>query len=285
MKRLYIFALLGLVTLAIAQAPFVIRDSKTNPTIYIEGLDGTIEPDNSFELSGKVVVKQITDGITMTCSKVTGKLVKVGSATEMDDVKLTGGVKVTKVSADSTVNVSGGSGNYDLKGDLRQITLNSNVSFGFVGTEAKKVGNATQKKDSDMTAHGSSVVTTFKKTKKAGTQKEIAEIQSATLQGPITFSGTQISKVDDKIKTSKFSAKADKMTYSASGSAGSPEIVLTGKNIEITQSGDDDGIDVSGAKVITLTLNSSNEIVRIKFSSGGGEQVKTVYTKDGKGGN
>ncbi len=279
MKRLLIFALLGTTAFAATQNRLVYRDSKKNPRIQIEGNNGFFAPDKSFELSGNVLVKQIEDNLTMSCGKATGDFVKVDNKSEFDNVRLTGGVSAKQEGKASTLTASGSSADYDLKGALRSLTLRNNVKLGFSGTSEVK-GTT---KASTMTVDASNANLIFRKTQ-PDAKKRTMQIESAEIDGPIAFDGVEVSTTDGKVKKQKLSVKASKLTFTSNAETGTSEVRLTG-NLEIHEEDENgDGPDISGARSLVLQLDKEFNITKVKFSSEGVGQIRSVFnTKSGKG--
>lgn len=279
MKRLLIFVLLGTTAFAATQNRLVYRDSKKNPRIQIEGNNGFFAPEKSFELSGNVVVKQLEDKLTMSCGKATGDFVKIENKSEFDKVRLTGGVKANQEGKGSSLAASSTSANYDLNGSLRTLVLNGNVKLDFSGTSEVKG----TKKDSVMSVDASSANVVFRKTN-PDAKKNTLSIESAEIDGPITFDGVETSKADGKVKKQKISVKASKLTFTAKGESDAPEVRLTG-NLEIHEEDENgEGPEISGARLLILQLDKDFNIVKVKFSSDGVGQIRSVFnTKSGKG--
>ena len=287
MKRLPLIVFVGLVAFAVAQDRLVFRDRKKDPRVQIEGNQGFFIPDKSFELSGNVVVRQLVDKLTMSCQKATGDLVKVTGKTEFDNVHLTGGVQVDQIGQTSSFGATGSKADYDLKDSLRHLNLGGNVVLDFSGesdvkADPKKQGSKPGKKSSTLNVKATDADVTFKKITKDN--KESIEVQAVTVTGPIQFNGNEVTKVEGKTSTQKFTARADRMTFRAKGESGNAEVRLTG-NLEIHQQDDSgDGPDIAGAKSLVLQLNDNYEIISIRFSSDGSGQIKTTFPPKGKGG-
>ena len=298
MKRFQLVVMIGLVAMVNAQPQtgthrqIRFQDSAKKPNIVVMGNEGFLKPGESFELSGNVQIRQGEEQTTITCAKATGNFVKVGNKTEFDNVKLTGGVKLNQVtltkdgSPSSTVGATGDRAEYDLKDAFRVVKLFDDVVVTFQSEETRAAIKTTKAVDitSDMKTTAKSAVLTFKQRTDPKANKNYAEMQSAVIDGPIQFTGHQIIKEDNKIKQQKVTAKADQMRYTVSGSSGHPEVRLEG-NLEFHQLGaDDDGTVVEGANLLILTLDDNFNIVGLKFSSNGGNQVKSTLSKgDGKG--
>lgn len=263
MKRFSLLVLSGFVAFAFAQQRIVFRDSKKNTRVQIEGNQGFFIPDKSFELTGNVIVKQIVEKLTMTCAKATGDFVKVAGKTEFDNVRLTGGVKVTKASDTTAFGATGNSADYDIKGDQRVIKLNGDVTLDF---------RATGSQTSTWNAKASSATVTVNKSDNF--------LDAANLSGPLTFNGTEVERSG---KTTKFTVKAQTFNYRAKGESGNPEIRLE-KNIEMSQEGGDQDAEITGAQLLVLELNKENQITKIRFSSGGEGQIKSTFIQTKKGG-
>jgi hypothetical protein len=297
MKRFQLIVLLGLFSLSIArdplgQKPILFRDSAKSPHITIQGNKGALIPGESFELSGNVQIKRLEEGgtgkveTTMTCAKATGKFRKRANSsekTEVESADLEGGVQFAQSGSKGTTLASGDNATYKLNDNLREINLNGDVKVSFAGEEVKagtKTAGAS-KTNSTMSTSSKSATLIFK-TKKDSKNRDVSEIQSALVRGPIEFSGVQIVKDTEGQKLQKVFAKADQMTYTVAGESNSPEVRLSG-NLEFRQlDGGDDGAVVEGATLLILQLNEKNEIVKLKFSADAGKQVKTTVTKNNK---
>lgn len=281
MKRLPLIVFLGLFSLALAaQKVITYRDSAKNPHLIVQWNEGYLVPGEDFELSGNVQIKRLdntgTNGTVetlMTCAKATGKMVKIGSKTEVDDVKMTGGVHLTQTGRISTTEASGNSMTYLMKSGDREVNLNGDVKIDFAGAETVK-GVKSNSKMTTTASHANLIFAV-----KSDGKKEYAEVQTATINGPINFTGY---KVGDGGKTQKVAAKADKMTYTHSVD-GKPQVTLEG-NLDFRELEGDDGAVIEGANIVVLTLNDKNEIVKLKFSSGSSGQVKTTITQAEKQG-
>lgn len=291
MKRFQLVVFLGLFCLASAQKPISYRDNAKNPSVSIQGNEGYLIPGESFELNGNVQLRRINADsdakveTLLTCAKATGLIVKLNKKTEFDQVRMTGGIEFTQKGKKGVTTATGTSGEYDLKeGGAREVTINGDVKIGFAGQEKNDATKTTKASivDSTMSTTSRSATITFK-TKLDENKKQVSEIQSATVRGPIQFNGTKLSKDADGEKRIKVSAKADQMRYTISGENGSPEVRLEG-NLEFRELGGDDGAVVEGASLLILQLNDKNEIIKLKFKSGAGQQVTTTLLKmDSKG--
>ena len=279
MKRFQIIVLLGLFSLALAQNPIVFKDRAKNPHIVIQGNDGNLDyVEGLFELTGNVQIKRIDDKSNvetmMTCAKATGKILKIGTKSEIDKVRMHGGLHLTQSGKNFSTVTSGDTGEYDLKGDQREININGSVKISFEGDSAQKSG----KTHSNMNATARSATIDFL-TKQDTNKKDITEVQTAVIRGPIEFGGVQLVKDDTGEHTKRVIAKADEMRYTISGDEMKPEIRLIG-NIEFHEvDAGDNGAVVEGGKLLVLVLNEKNEIIKLKFSAAPGEQVKSTYIK------
>jgi hypothetical protein len=298
MKCFQLVIMLGLVAIVSAQPQsgthrqIRFQDSAKKPNIIVMGNEGSLKPGESFELSGNVQIRQVEEQTTITCAKATGSFVKVGGKSEFDNVKLTGGVKLSQVTLDksgnpsSTVGATGNRAEYALKDTLREVKLFEDVVVTFQSEESKVASKTSKASEitNDMKTTAKSAVLTFKKRTDSKTKKDFSEMQSALIIGPIQFSGHQIVKEDNKIKQQKVTAKADQMRYTVLGASGHPEVRLEG-NLEFHELGaNDDGTVVEGANLLILILDDNFNIVSLKFSSSEGSQVKTTVSKgDGKG--
>ena len=285
MKRFALFVLVGVVALAAARDRLTFRDSKKDPHVQIEGDNGFFIPDKSFELTGKVIIQQLKDKFTLTCDKATGELGKINGSMEFNKVHLTGSVTATQVGEKSSFAASGSKADYSLNESSRELAMSGGVNIDFSGSSEVKPstpGKALILRNSAMNVKASNTVINFKKVMKE--KKEVIEVQTATVEGPIDFHGTQTDKSSGKTTNQKFSAKADKMTYAIKGESGEREVKLTG-NLEIHQADDNgDGPDITGARTLVLQLDDQFNIVKVRFSSDGAGQIKTVFTKSRKGG-
>lgn len=294
MKRIQLVVGIGLISIAVAnspqvQKPIIYRDNAKNPRIVIQGNQGFFAPGESFELSGNVQIKRLSQsgsGVVetlMTCAKASGDMLKIREKMEVDKVRMTGGIKFSQTSKESSINASGDNAEYDLKGNLREVNVNGDVNINFGGTSPKETVNKAGQKvkstvTSTMNTTSKSATLTFK-TILDEKKNEIAELQIATIRGPIQFNGTQLVKEGGTEKLQKVFAKADKMTYNIAGESGR-EVRLEG-NLEFREvEGTGDGAMVEGATLLILQLNDKNEITKLKFRSGAGQQVTTTVTKD-----
>jgi hypothetical protein len=293
MKRIQLVVGLGLFSFAFAngplvQKPIVYKDNAKNPRMVIQGNEGFFVPGESFELSGNVQIKRLASGgnveTLMTCSKATGNLLKIKDKMDVDKVRMTGGIKFIQSGEENSVTTSGDSAQYDIKGELREVNVTGDVHVDFGSKGKKDTVSKSGKKEqanvsSTMNTTSRSATLVFKK-KVIEEKKEIAELQSALIRGPITFNGTQLIKDSSGEKLQKVFAKADSMAYSIKGESGNREVRLEG-NLEFRElDGNNEGAMVEGASLLVLQLNDNGEIVKLKFTSSEGEQVKTTINKN-----
>ena len=279
MKRFQLVVLLGLFSLAIAQNPIVFKDRAKNPHIVIQGNDGNLDyAEGLFELTGNVQIKRIDEKSNvetlMTSAKATGKITKSGGKTEIDKVRMLGGIHLTQSGKSFSTILNGETGEYDLKGDQREVNINGSVKISFEGDSTQKTSNT----HSNMSATARSATVDFSTTHDAN-KKDVTEVQSAVIRGPIEFGGVQLVKDDTGEHIKRVIAKADEMRYTISGEEKKPEIRLMG-NIEFHEvDAGDNGAMVEGGKLLVLVLNDKNEIIKLKFSAAAGTQIKSTYSK------
>lgn len=262
MKRTISLVLISLMALAVAQEKgrLVFRDDKKNPSIILQGDRGYVDPGESFELSGNVSLQLVAQNLLLTCGKAGGKIVGTSKKSDIDDVRLTGGVKVTIDNKAFFVIVTGDSVDYDLQETARLIKLKGNASFNF-----KSKGDPA----STLDAKSSNADITLSKNDNI--------VKTASMTGGITLNGVEIQKVSNGFKKVKFSVKAQSLLFTEK-SSDEKEVRLE-KNIVVTRSSDEGDADVTGAQVLVLTLNGNNEVTRSRFSSDGVGQVKTTLKK------
>lgn len=289
MKRFLPIVFLGLFSLAVAQKPIVYKDNAKEPRLIIQGNQGFFVPGESFELNGNVQIKRISGSgdssleTLMTCSKASGTLVKINGKMEVDNVRMTGGIKFSQTSVNNSTVATGDSAEYDLKDGLREINVKGGVEISFGGKGTTEKPKKDGKKEliqinSVMSTTSQSATLTFK-IKIDDKKREVADLQSAIVRGPIQFNGTQLTKDASGERQQKVFAKADKMTYTISGESGKPEVRLEG-NLEFRElDSADGGAVVEGATLLILQLNDKKEIIKIRFRSDEGKQVKTTITK------
>lgn len=253
-------------TFASTQKQLVYVDSVKNPRIKIVGKGGFWIPDDSFEFKGNVQVDHFVEKFKLTCEKAVGKFVTVANKTEIDKVSLTGGVHAVKSSDSIVLSADGNQADYNIEGDNRNLKLHGGVIL-----DVKSSG----KEPSAWHVTGASANVNMKKSGDF--------LNSAKLEGPLVFNGTQLKKVKDKQVETKFKVKAREMTYASRGESGNAEIRLSG-DIEIVQQEGSDEASISGAELLVLELNQDRQIIKVRFSSGGGDrQIKTTVTKSGSG--
>jgi hypothetical protein len=280
MKRFQLVVFIGLFSLALAQKQITFRDSVKNPHIIVQGNQGFLVPNEGFELAGNVQIKRIEDGGTgkvetlMTCAKATGTFNKKTGKTEVDNLKMTGGIQFTQTGKKGSTSATGDSAEYDLKDGLRIININGDVKVSFEGDSEKKTDKKTVEKIHSTMSTSSQAATLTFRSKKDANGKEISEVQSAIIRGPIQFNGTQLAGE----KLQRVSAKADKMTYTILGESKAPEVRLEG-NLEFRELDGEDGAVIEGATLLILQLNDKNEIVKLQFRSDKINPVRTTITK------
>ena len=255
---------IALCALALGQAGLTYRSPRTNPNLIINGAEGFIIPNKNFQLSGGVSIENKADKVTLSAKSVTGDLVKEGNQNIADHVRLKGGVVAKQAQEKGLLTLSGNEADYDLSGsENASVKVRGDVKIVFKGTQT---GVA------DWSSSAWSATATLKRKAK----KDENALVSASITGPLTYSGTSLS---DK-GTTKFSAKADQMSISKLGDG--YEVKLTG-NLEFNQSGpgDDESGEVTGAKTAYLELNEKNEVVRIRFSSENTGKIQTIKRKRG----
>ncbi len=289
MKRFQLVVFLGLFSLALAQKPIVYKDNAKKPTMIIQGNQGFFAPGENFELSGNVQIRRISSSgdstveTLMTCAKASGNLVRVNNKMEVDSVRMTGGIQFVQKGENRSTTASGDSAEYDLKDGLREVNVNGGVEISFDSQstrEAIKDGKKESAKISSIMSTTSRSATLTFKSKLDDKKKEITELQSAVIRGPIQFNGTQVVKDAAGEKQQKVFAKADKMTYLISGESGKREVKLEG-NLEFRQNdGVGEGSVVEGANTVVLQLNEKNEILKLRFKSESPNQVVTTITKN-----
>ena len=289
MKRFQLVVFLGLFSLALAQKPIVYKDNANKPTMIIQGNQGFFAPGENFELSGNVQIRRISSSgdstveTLMTCAKASGNLVRVNNKMEVDSVRMTGGIQFVQKGENRSTTASGDSAEYDLKDGLREVNVNGGVEISFDSQstrEAIKDGKKESAKISSIMSTTSRSATLTFKSKLDDKKKEITELQSAVIRGPIQFNGTQLVKDAAGEKQQKVFAKADKMTYLISGESGKREVKLEG-NLEFRQNdGVGEGSIVEGANTVVLQLNEKNEILKLRFKSESPNQVVTTITKN-----
>ncbi len=289
MKRFQLVVFLGLFSLALAQKPIVYKDNAKKPTMIIQGNQGFFAPGENFELSGNVQIRRISSTgdssveTLMTCAKASGNLVRVNDKMEVDSVRMTGGIQFVQKSENRSTTASGDSAEYDLKDGLKEVNVKGGVEISFDSQSTRETTKQDGKKESArissiMSTISRSATLTFK-SKLDDKKKEITELQSAVIRGPIQFNGTQLVKDAAGEKQQKVFAKADKMTYSISGESGKREVKLEG-NLEFRQNdGVGEGSIVEGANTVVLQLNEKNEILKLRFKSESPNQVATTITK------
>ncbi len=289
MKRFQLVVFLGLFSLALAQKPIVYKDNAKKPTMIIQGNQGFFAPGENFELSGNVQIRRIssrgdsTVETLMTCAKASGNLVRVNNKMEVDSVRMTGGIQFIQKGENRSTTASGDSAEYDLKDGLREVNVNGGVEISFDSQSTREVikdGKKESAKISSIMSTTSRSATLTFKSKLDDKKKEITELQSAVIRGPIQFNGTQLIKDAAGEKQQKVFAKADKMTYLISGESGKREVKLEG-NLEFRQNdGVGEGSIVEGANTVVLQLNEKNEILKLRFKSESPNQVVTTITKN-----
>ncbi len=289
MKRFQLVVFLGLFSLALAQKPIVYKDNAKKPTMIIQGNQGFFAPGENFELSGNVQIRRISSSgdstveTLMTCAKASGNLVRVNNKMEVDSVRMTGGIQFVQKGENRSTTASGDSAEYDLKDGLREVNVNGGVEISFDSQstrEAIKDGKKESAKISSIMSTTSRSATLTFKSKMDDKKKEITELQSAVIRGPIQFNGTQLVKDAAGEKQQKVFARADKMTYLISGESGKREVRLEG-NLEFRQNdGVGEGSIVEGANTVVLQLNEKNEILKLRFKSESPNQVVTTITKN-----
>ena len=291
MKRFQLLIFLGLFSLAAAQKPIVYRDSTKNPKVVIQGNKGFLIPGigpkepGSFELSGSVQIKRLSEGgeTLMTCDKATGTFYKLNGNTEVDKVRMTGGIRFSQGGKKETTVVDGDSAEYDLKEGFKEVNVTGQVKVSFEGESEKAVIGKNGKKgvvntNSTMSTTSRSAMIAFK-SKSDENKKEYSEVQSAIMRGPIQFNGLQLMRDANGEKLQKVSAKADQMRYTVYGASKHPEVTLEG-NLEFhVADGTGDGSTVEGGNTLVLELNSKNEIVKMKFVAEEGKQIKSSFVK------
>lgn len=262
MKRTTSIVLISLMALAVAQSkdPLVIRDDKKNPSIILQGDGGSYVPGESFELDGHVSLKLVPQNLILTCGKAAGKIVGTSKKFDIDNVRLTGGVKVTVDNQGFFVVVNGQTADYDLQETARLIKLKGNASFNF-----KSKGEPA----STLDAKSSNADISLSKSDNV--------VKTASMTGGVTLNGVEIQKVSNGFKKVKFNVKAQSLLFTEKG-PNEKEVRLE-KNIVVTRSSDEGDADVTGAQILILTLNGSNEVIRSRFSSDGVGQVKTTLKK------
>lgn len=274
MKNLMNCLVASAAVLALAQqGRIVFKDKRSDPTLQIEGNKGMVEPDNRFELDGNVVIRQPKEGFVMTCASAKGDLVKVSgkdaagktvSRTEIDNVKLTGSVKMNQQVESGTSEFTCASADYSLDGALKKIKLNGGIKLVQKGSTAAKQG---------FTVTGSSANATLRK------KGNGSDLSTATVNGPIVFDGSEVYKNPTGTHLRQVSAKSDSLTYTRNDDA-TAQVVMRG-NIELKQStAEDDGPEIIGAQTITFDLNVQGNVIRVRLSAGEGN-IKTVYKKKG----
>ncbi|HLO97413.1 MAG TPA: hypothetical protein VK171_02360 [Fimbriimonas sp.] len=273
MKHLMNCLVASAAVLALAQGRIVFKDKRTDPSLQIEGNKGMVEPDNRFELDGNVIIRQPKDGTVITCANAKGDLVKVSakdaagktiSTTDIDNVKLTGGIRITQQNESGSSELTGTSADYNLDGSNKKIKLTGNL---------KMTHNGAGQSKSAFTLTGTGANAILRK------QGKDSKLSSATLTGPIVFKGNELYKTAEGTKLREMSAKSNSMTYTLNEDE-SGQMVMRG-NIELQQSTpDEDGPEVTGAQTITLDLNKKGEVVRVRLSAGEGS-ITTVYKKKG----
>jgi hypothetical protein len=273
MKTSIAWIIIGLSAFAVAQQRLVFKDSRKNPRIRIEGNRGLVIPDSKFELSGQVIVQNFEDKLKMSCEKVTGDLIKEGTKSGFDNVRLTGGVKVVMGEGVEIVNMSATSANYDLQGtDKSKITMSGSVDFAFVSTKDSA-------KSRDLKVTASSLETMLLREK--GVKNPVL---SAKLTGGVTFVGVEVKKGKDEksgkdvVTSQKLQIKANEATYLKRGESGNGEVILKGDLVFLQNPGDDDGAEVTGAQSAILELDDLNRVKLIRFSAGGQGANRTPIT-------
>ncbi|MBS1702200.1 MAG: hypothetical protein JST12_11105 [Armatimonadetes bacterium] len=287
MKPLRYASILGFtVALAMAGLAFdqghrlTYKNPATNPRIQVEGDNGFVEPEKTFELSGNVLIKQNEQKLTVTCAKAVGDFVKVDKKTDVDNVHLTGGVRAEQIGKKGKTIATGNKADYGIKGALRYLNLTGSVRVDFAGSEEveEKPGQKSTK-TSNTVFTASAGELTFQKVK-GSDGNETYEVQTADVTGPIQFDGTQVTTTGGKTTHQKLSVSAKRLTFERKD--GGAEIKLSG-DLVIHQEDDGEGPEITGAQTLVATLNEKNEIVKLVFSSEGIGKIKTVY-KGGKGG-
>ncbi len=291
MKRFQIIVLLGLFSLAVAQKPIVYRDNAKSPKVTIQGNKGFLIPGigakepGSFELTGSVQIKRVINGeeTTMLAEKASGVFYKANGNTEIDKVRMTGGMQFTQGSKKGTTIVDGDSAEYDLKDGAKEINITGQVKISFNGdtenvTMGKDGRKTISKVHSTMTSVSKSATITFK-TKLDDKKKEYSEIQSAIMRGPIQFSGVQLVREATGDKTQKVTVKADQMRYTINGASKHPEVTLEGNLAFNAADEKDDGSVIEGGNSLVLELNEKNQILKMKFVAEEGKQIKSTFIK------
>jgi hypothetical protein len=264
MKKSTVWIVLGMSAFAIAQQRLVFKDRKKDPNIRIEGNKGMVVPDKNFEISGNVVVENYAQKLIMTCNQAVGDLIKIKNKSDFDNVVLTGAVVVKQADNEQTTLLKCAKANYNLQGNqMVKLVLTRDVYISFYSSDTAK---------SDAVVTGSSAVAIIDRSEDAGEDK----VQSLELQGPVLYKGKQfVQDGTGKGIVRNFTVKADRLTFTKARLIG---------NLEIQQT--DDGIDtaeVTGAQVAILEFDNKNVVTRIRFSSEGQGQIRTVLKKRGGG--
>lgn len=273
MKHLMNCLVASAAVLALAQGRIVFKDKRTDPSLQIEGNKGMVEPDLRFELDGNVIIRQPKDGTVITCATAKGDLVKINLrdvngktivGTDIDNVKLSGGIRVTQQNESGSSELTGSSADYNLDGTNKKIKLYGSLKFTHKGTGQAK---------SAFTITGSGANATLRK------QGKDSKLSTANLSGPITFNGSELYKTPVGSRLREMSAKSNSLTYTLNEDE-TAQVVMRG-DIEVKQSTpEDDGPEVTGAQTVTLDLNKAGEVTRIRLSAGEGS-ITTVYKKKG----
>jgi hypothetical protein len=236
MKRTTSLVLISLMAFAVAQKkdPLVFRDDKKNPTIILQGDGGFYVPYESFELDGNVSLKLIPQQLTLACNKASGKILGSKGKTEIDNVRLTGGVKITVDNKAFLVTINGGAADYDLQNTSRLIKLKGNSTFNFKskGEPASSLDAKSSNADISLSRTDNIVLT-------------------ASMTGGVTLNGVEMQKVDNGFKRVKFSVKAQSLKYAEKGADGNREVRLE-KDIVVTRASDEGEAEVTGQVKTTL---------------------------------